>query len=79
MKKKQLPNPEIIRELEWIANSFLMNGQIDAAEQILEEIKYLRRKVRAARSRERRTRTRNFEVTNEPKENSQESVESDQD
>ncbi len=74
MKKKQLPNPEVIRELEWIANSFLMNGQIDAAEHILEEVKYLRRKFRAAKSRERRTRTRNFEVTNEPKENSDEFV-----
>lgn len=65
MKNKQLPNPEIIRELEWIANSFLMSGQIEAAEQILEEVKTLRRKIRAARSRERRTRSRNFEVTNE--------------
>ncbi len=65
MKKKQLPNPEIIRELEWIANSFLMNGQIEAAEQIMEEVKHLRRRIRAARSRERRTRTRDFAVTNE--------------
>ncbi|MDX2104786.1 MAG: hypothetical protein SFY67_00155 [Candidatus Melainabacteria bacterium] len=72
MKKKQLPNPEIIRELEWIANSFLMNGQIEAAEQILEEVKHLRRKIRAARSRERRTRNRNFEVTNETQDNKDE-------
>lgn len=68
MKKKQLPSPEVIRELEWIANSFLINGQIDAAEHILEEVRYLRRKFRAARSRERRSRTRNFEVANEFKE-----------
>lgn len=72
MKNKQLPNPEIIRELEWIANSFLMSGQIEAAEQILEEVKTLRRKIRAARSRERRTRSRNFEVTNESQDNKNE-------
>lgn len=74
MKKKQIPNPEVIRELEWIANSFLMSGQIDAAEHILEEVKYLRRKFRAARSRERGTRTRNFEVAKELDENSDETV-----
>jgi hypothetical protein len=74
MNKKQLPSPEVIRELEWIANSFLINGQIDAAEHILKEIKYLRRKFRAARSRDRRTRTRNFEVNDELKDISDETV-----
>lgn len=66
MKRKQLPKPEIIRELEWIANSFMINGQIEAAEQIMEEIKYMRRRIRAAKSRERRSRDKHFQAVKPP-------------
>lgn len=62
MKRKQLPTPEVLRELEWIANSFMLGAQIEAAEQILDEIKYLRRRIRAEKSRQRRSRDKNFQA-----------------
>ncbi len=61
MKRKKPPDPEVIKELEWIANSFLINRQIEAAEQILEEIKLMRRRVRAEKSRLRRANSENIQ------------------
>lgn len=62
MKRKQLPTPEVLRELEWIANSFMLGGQIEAAQLILDEIKHLRRRIRAEKSRQRRSRDKNFQA-----------------